>query len=245
MTATTLREVGAYYTAEGSTLVLPKEWRGDGTVMGLVYVHGATQTDAQVLDSTTYPAIVDIMRSVAAAGWPVLSIYAGGDLWGNATAMARMGSAKTYLQSTIGAKSGKIGLIGGSMGGLTVQNYAQANPSSVAVAVGLVPVSDVSDFVTNNRGGLASSINTAYSTWNEGTMGTTYNPHTYASGGNLAACHYKCWYGASDTIVIPSTVTDVATAAGTTAVSCVGDHNTSLNSVTIADVVTHIRTYAT
>lgn len=244
MTVATSRAIGAYYTAEGSLVSLPAAWKGDGTVPGVIYLHGATQTELQVLDYAAYPGLTNIIKAVAAAGWPVLGVYAGGDKWGNATGLARVSDAKTYLQGTIGAKAGTVALIGGSMGGLTALNWAKANLASVSCVVGLVPVSDVSDIVTNNRGGLAASVNTAYSTWNEGTMGATYNPHTYAATG-LTGLHYKAWTGSADTIVIPSTVTDVVTAIGATAssVATTGDHNTTNNLIPPADVVSFIQAY--
>lgn len=234
----TFRDIGAYYTAEGSLAMLPKLWAGDGTVVGVLVMHGATQTEMQMIDSTNYESLRAILAAVVVSGHPVLGIYAGGDTWGNATAQARMTDGVTYLQGTLGAKAGKVILIGGSMGGLACQNWAKANPNLVQCMVGMVPVSDVSDIVTYNRGGLAASVNTAYSTWNEGTMGATYNPHTYAATG-LTGIPYKAWYALSDSIVMPSTVTDVCTAAGATAVSVAGGH--TVDNIPPADVVSFIK----
>lgn len=240
-----VRGSGDYYTGEGHMVLLPKRWLGDGTVRGILYLHGATQNETQMIDATNYSALTTMLRTIADAGWPILGIYAGGDKWGNSTGKARVTDGVTYLQGTIGAKAGKVALIGGSMGGLTILNWAKDNLSSVACAVGLVPVSDVSDMVTNNRGSLAASINSAYSTWNEATMGATYNPHTYASTG-LTGLRYKAWYGASDTVVISSTVTDVVTAIGATAsgVSVTGDHNSAVGNIPVTDVVSFLQTYA-
>lgn len=238
----TFRDIGVYYTAEGSLLMLPKRWLADGTVRGVLFMHGATGNETQMVDNTNFPGLRSILAAVAMAGYPVLGVYAGGDTWGNATAQARMDDAKTYLQGTVGAKSGTVAIIGGSMGGLAAQNWAKANPASTACIVGLVPVSDLNDIKTANRGGLAASVNAAYGgTYVEATHGATYNPHTYAATG-LAGIPYKAWYGASDAIVIPSTVTDVCTAAGAsaTAVSVVGGHDTALDNIPTADVVSFI-----
>lgn len=238
----TFRDVGAYYTAEGSLLMLPKRWLGDGTVRGVLFMHGATNTETQMIDNTNYPSLRAILAAVAQAGYPVLGVYAGGDQWGNATAQARMDDAKTYLQGTVGAKTGSVVLIGGSMGGLACQNWAKAHAATTACIVGLVPVSDLNDIKTANRGGLAASVNTAYGgSYVEATYGATYNPHTYAATG-LAGIPYKAWYGASDTIVLPATVTDVCTAAGAsaTAVSVTGGHDTALDNIPPADVVSFI-----
>lgn len=239
---------GTGIVASGEThlAITPPTWAADGSKMGIIYMHGATQTEAQMVDGATYGALKAILRALVVAGYPMLGVLAAGDAWGNATAKSRIDDAKTYLQGTMGAKAGKIGIIGGSMGGLTALNWAKSNLSSVACAAGLVPVSDVTDMHTNNRGGLTASINTAYSTWSEATYGATYNPHTYASTG-LAGLPYKAWYGASDTTVIPATVTDVVTAIGGTASgqAVPGDHNSALANVTPSDVVAFFDTYQT
>lgn len=239
---------GTGIVASGEThlALTPQAWAADGSKMGIIYMHGATQTEAQMVDGVKYGALKAILRALIVAGYPMLGVLAAGDSWGNATAKARISDAKTYLQGTMGAKAGKIGLIGASMGGLTALNWSKSNLASVACCAGLVPVSDLTDMHTNNRGSLTASINTAYSTYSEGTYGATYNPHTYAAG-SLTGLPYKAWYGTSDTTVIPSTVTDVATAIGGTASvqSLSGDHNTALANVTPSDVVAFFDTYQT
>lgn len=242
MTYATHCATGAYYTAEGSLAMLPKRWLADGTVRGCLYMHGATSDEKQMIDYTNAPGLLAILAAVANAGYPILGVYAGGDQWGNATAQARMDDAKTYLQGTLGAKSGSVVLIGGSMGGLAVQNWAKAHAASTACIVGITPVSDVNDIKTNNRGGLAASINTAYGgSYVEATYGATYNPHTYAATG-LAGIPYKAWYGTSDAIVISTTVTDTVTAAGASAsaVAVAGDHGSAPGNIPPADVVSFI-----
>lgn len=237
---------GVVTSGESHLALTPPTWAADGSKMGIIYMHGATQTEAQMVDGANYGPLKITLRALAVAGYPIIGVYAAGDAWGNATAKSRIDDAKTYLQGTMGAKAGKIGIIGGSMGGLTALNWAKSNLSSVACAVGLVPVSDVTDMHTNNRGGLTASINTAYSTWSEATYGATYNPHTYAAG-SLTGLRYKAWYGLTDTTVIPATVTDVVTAIGATASSqsLAGDHNTALNTIVPADVVAFFDTYQT
>lgn len=246
-TVATFSGSGRYYSGEGDLLMVPKTWHGDGTVVGCIYLHGATQTQSQMVDNVNYPGLGSILRAVAAEGWPILGIYAGGDTWGNDTGIARVTSGITYLQGTIGAKTGKVVLIGGSMGGGLAQTYAGTFPGSVAAVVGLVPVSDLQDFVTNNRGGLAASVNAAYSgAYSNGTYGAAHNPTVMAANGSMGTVPYKAWYGASDTIVLPATVTTCVSSWGATAsaVSVAGDHNTALNSVTPADVVAFIKANA-
>jgi len=214
--------------------------------MGVLFMHGATANELQPVLSWPF-AIGNITRTLAQAGYSVLSIYGGGDTWGNAACMSLMSDGVEYLKSHLGAKAGKVALIGGSMGGLAVANWARANPSQVAAIVGLTPVSDVTDIHTNNRALLASSINGAYSGgWSEAVYGATRNPHTYA-GTDLVGLAYKAWYGASDTTVIPSTVTDVATAIGGTAsaVSVTGNHTTALSNIPPEDVLAFLNANGT
>lgn len=224
--------------------VVPSSWRADGSKMGILYMHGATSNETQPLSAWPF-SLGNIITAVVAAGYPVLCPFGGGDTWGNTLGQARMDEARTYLQGTLGAKPGKIGLIGGSMGGLSILNWARNHLTDVAVAVGITPVSDVTDIHTNNRSGLASSINGAYpAVWSEATYGASFNPHTYAS--SLTGLNYKAWYGASDTIVITTTVTDVVSSIGGTAsaVSVTGDHTSALANIPPSDVVSFINAHA-
>ena len=236
---------GVYATGEGSVLFLPTNWKADGTRRGVIYSHGATNTHTQLFGGGTFAGIYDAARLIADAGHPVFAGYFGGDAWGNSTAVARFTDAFLYLTGTVGAKTDKVGLMGGSMGGCVLA-WAAQNLSKVTSFAGWVPVSDISDIHTNNRGLLRSSINTAYGgSWTEATYGATYNPSTLATNGNLAGLRYKAWYGSSDTVVISTTVTGVATAIGATAstVAVAGDHSSTINLVTASDVSDFMRTY--
>jgi hypothetical protein len=236
---TSSRRSGAVVASVEHLLMVPSGWTGDGTKMGVVYAHGAGGTCKQMVDGVSQAALRGILLAVVQAGYPVLSVTTG-DTWGNDTAMTRMDAAKTYLQSTVGAKTGAVGLIGGSMGGCNALNWAKRNLASIACAVGLVPVSDVSDIHTNNRGSLASSINAAYSGgWSEETYGAARNPVTFAAAGDLAGLDYLAFGGTSDTICLPATVEAVCTSIGVTATytELSGNHNSALGNADPQDVV--------
>lgn len=238
------RGVGEYHTGEGHLLLAPTRWRRDGGTVGVIYLHGATQTELQMIDGTLV-GIRTICFAIAAAGWPVLGIYAAGDTWGNDTAKARILEGITFLQG-LGARPGPVALLGASMGGCNAVSFTGTNPSAVCCAVGLVPVSDLEDMRANNRGGLAGSVDAAYGgAYNNATHGLDHNPTVLAANGDLDTVPYACWYGATDDIVIPSTVTGaVANMALGTATSVVGDHNTSLANIPPADVVSFLREHA-
>lgn len=184
-----------------------------GTARGVILCHGASVTESRYLDATNVPEQNRVVRAITDAGYPCLAHRQMSDGWASDAAIAKVALAKTYLQGTLGAKSGKIILFGTSMGGALAMAYARANPTLVQALVLFLPVSDVQDIVTNNRGGLASSVNAAYSGgYSDGTYGATHNPTLFAS--SLAGIPVQTFYATDDAIVIPSTVTTVMTAIG-------------------------------
>ena len=168
---------------------------------------------AEYADLTNTPHQAALARALADAGFACFAPNADGNTWGNDTAITRIGEAKSYLQSTLGAQSGPVALVGISMGAGAMMAWARANKASVACIVGILPVSDLGDIVTNNRSGLASNVNAAYSgVYSDATYGATHNPTKFAS--QLAGIPAQFWYATDDTTVIPSTVTGVASAIG-------------------------------
>jgi pimeloyl-ACP methyl ester carboxylesterase len=233
------RRTGAVTSGVEHLLMVPEGFTGDGSKMGVIYLHGATGTCRQMVDGVGQAGVKKVLLAVAQAGYPILGVSTG-DAWGNDTAMTRMDAAKTYLQSTVGAKAGAVGLIGGSMGGCNVLNWAKRNLASTACAVGLVPVSDITDIHTNNRASLATNIDGAYSGgWSEATYGAARNPATFAAAGDLAGLDYLAFGGATDATCLPATVEAVCTSIGVSAqyVEVVGSHNSAIANITTQDVV--------
>lgn len=198
--------VGQVTVGQGNLLLLPKRWAGDGTVPGVIYCHGATQTETQLIDRTNYPNLSALLFAVADAGYPVLACGFGGDAFGNDTSLTQTGTAKTYLQgANVGAKAGPVVMVAASMGGAQAMNYAKANPSSVSCLVLMEPASDLEDIRANNRAGQAAALNTAYGgTYNNATDGLAHNPAVYV--GSMTGVRRQVWYATDDTSVIPSTV---------------------------------------
>jgi pimeloyl-ACP methyl ester carboxylesterase len=215
-----------------------------GGVRGVIYCHGRN-------DDATAPrhyASIGELRLVNAVAevFPVLSIDAGGVLtYGNSTAVARVADAVTYLQGTLGAKAGTVLLIGASMGCLTALNYAKANPSKVGAIVTVNSAVDLNDIVTNNRGGLAAEVNTAYGgTYVEATNGPTSNPANYAASLSVPI---RLHYATDDTLAIPSTVTTfAATAQNATAVSvgALGHTQAAIDAAPRDQILAFLRQYA-
>ena len=233
---------GRYAASEADVFVANLAgWAGG--VRGVVYLHGANATAMSCRD---YLNIGELhLINALAEAFPVLSVEAGGlTPWGNSTAVARVGDAVTYLQGTRGAKAGTVLLVGASMGAVTALNYARANPTLVGAVVGLIPALDLDDIVTNNRGGGAASVNTAYGTYNEGTHGATYNPATYASTFTIPT---RLYYASDDTTCIPSTITvfDAACASATAvSVGALGHTQAAIDAAPRDDIVRFLAQYA-
>lgn len=177
----------------------------------LVPGHAASSSlcAAEYADLTNNPNQAKLARALADYGYPCFAPNADGNTWGNDTALTRIGEAKTYLQTTLGCLSGAVILLGVSMGAGAMMAWARANKVSVAAMVGILPVSDLQDIVTNNRGGLASNVNAAYSGgYSNASYGSTHNPAVFAS--QLAGIPTQLWYATDDTVVLPSTITSVA-----------------------------------
>lgn len=190
-------------------------WQGG--VRGVIYCHGAG-TLASTVPDYSYIGEMHVYNAVANV-FPTLIVDAGGsNNWGNPTATLRIADAVTHLQGTRGAKSGKVLLIGASMGFLTAMNYTKANPTKVAAILGLVPCVDINDMVTNNRAGTAAAINTAYGgTYVEATNGPTSNPSNYKAS---ITTPIRLYNASDDAICVPSTITSfVAGVPSATAVS--------------------------
>lgn len=234
--------LGAVSSGELYTTILPKFPRAVGTMPGVIYAHGNTSNATSAIG----PDVGPVVQAIADAGYPVLSgDWGGTSTWGNDTTIARITTGRAYMQASMGARAGKVILVGGSAGGAGVLAWAAANPTLVQCIVGLLPVSDVDDIFTHNRAGIASNISSCYSGgWTQATYGATHNPVTMAAAGKFAGMPMRLFYGTTDTTVIPSTVQALAASVGSTAIisSVPGDHvGTTFQAIDAPTVVAFIR----
>jgi pimeloyl-ACP methyl ester carboxylesterase len=131
-----------------------------GTRRGVMVTHGAGILAASYLD-TTYRRPLD---ALARAGYPCLAIDAGGaSTWGNDTAIAAIQTDVSVLTgTTVGAKSDKVFIYGGSMGAITALNWARQHPTMIGAIALTIPALDLDNIYQNNKGGFQASIGTAY-----------------------------------------------------------------------------------
>lgn len=190
--------VSRYAASEADCLITPRvPWAG---TRGVIYCHGANRTATD----GTMSGYADIPRAVG-ADFPVSYADLGGlYTFGNATSQARLGDAKTYIQAA-GAMSGKVILMGGSMGAALACNYARANPTLVQALALFIPSVDMEDIRANNRASLQANIETAY-TNNAGwqAVRSTHNPVEYAHVFRHLGIPLKVWYSTSDPTCIPA-----------------------------------------
>lgn len=208
--AATEYSVGTVVPGEGALMIRPKFKQSR---QGVMFVHGAGSDATYCIRPEGKQA--ELTQLVAADGFTAYSGDNGGpQTWGNVTAIARMGSGQAYLQGQ-GVKGDKIALVSASMGGLVSLNWAAQNKAKVSCIVSVIPVINVTDIHTNNRGGSAAAINAAYSGgWSQATYGAVHNPRTLASAGKFSGIPMLIFYGLTDTLCVPAETEAFAASVG-------------------------------
>jgi acetyl esterase/lipase len=207
--------LGRCSPGEADVVLLPKAFRGDGTVPGVIYCHGAGSDALSASDPVGHAGEWNLVRSLAER-YPVVVADLGGPLtFANPTAMARIEDARRYLQGTWGARPGPVIMVGTSMGGLCSLNYAAAHRDRVAGVVGILPLSDLTELYTGHGGAFTPSVAAAWG------VSATPPLSTLPVGADptrkpapLRGLRYQAWYAGSDTIVLPSTVTRLVSLMG-------------------------------
>lgn len=193
----------------------------------LLYCHGGSATAL-----TTYASTPEhtLMRTLAQR-YTVMTADLGGDVFANDTHLTRIGQALDYL-AALGA-SGPALLVGTSMGAGGALAYALAHPERVQAVAGIIPGLDWGDIRDNNRGGVAASIDAAYSTYVDATHGPTHSPVRFADDLD-AALPVALWTSADDTICTPATAAEFVTLRPQTMRTSMGNQGHSATSVTAA-----------
>jgi pimeloyl-ACP methyl ester carboxylesterase len=211
--------VGRVVAGQEDVVYLPRN--GVRGKRGVVLLHGHNQTVQHFLA----PALAGqfaLAETIAAAGLACVAINAEGNGWATDQVIADIDSARTYL-GTLGCASDKLLLLGVSMGGANMFNYARAHPDRVAALIGCIPASDMNDLRDNDRGaaGVRDAINTDWGLPAGSTSGTNplparANPLVDANAAAIAGSGalIKMYYSTADTTVIPSTVTALAAKLG-------------------------------
>lgn len=154
------RGVGEYNPGEAGQLFLSRTSQLNGSRRPVLFVHGAGGNADTAYNGGALPNI-GYTTSCAEAGYPVH----GGDYgsatyrdstgliwnWGNSDSVSSLDAAVTWLGGQ-GAKIDKVCLLGVSMGCASVLNYIKAHPTKVLAAALVIPLLDLNDLASNDKG---------------------------------------------------------------------------------------------
>ncbi len=208
-------------------------------------VHGAEAGPGAIDWMTASPYRWPIIRTIVdQCGLIGVSADIGGSsTWGNATLKSRLDAMYSYTQGLSRVKKGKVILVGQSMGGLAMLNWARANKSKVAAVVGVIPVTNMNSAIAN---GYSAPVAAAYGgAYSDASYGAQYNPRVFAA--DLAGIPGQLWVGATDQI---ANTTDagavVAAASSIKMMTIAGAHaESTLGNIDLAEMARFLTANAT
>jgi hypothetical protein len=224
----TSRGSNAYRASEIHQLIAGTAYKPSATQRGIIFCHGVGGD----WSTWTQAAVVDKVKAVAEAGYPVISCdlsaaaYSGAN-WGNADHIDAIDDAWEYAKTTFGFKTDKVGLLATSMGVAGALAWAAANLTECFAVAGMIPVLDVNDIYVNDKGSLRAGIGTAYGITHPAAMSTSaeapmsaHDPTQFGSTA-LNGLPVRLWTASDDTIA--STTAAATTWAGKGATLTVTD----------------------
>lgn len=163
-----------WYQAGDSASVSRMRRHGTSAPLGLVWCHGSGATSLHWTgpdDITLYPEVL------ARGDWALVAgDFGGAGTYGNDAAMNAVTAAIGWARSTgIIHATAKVALLGHSMGGMTMINWAARNPSSVAGMVMLDGGINPSGWAVNGIPGYVSA------SFVLGELDAAYAPSDWAS----------------------------------------------------------------
>jgi pimeloyl-ACP methyl ester carboxylesterase len=129
----------------------------------VLYAHGAGGTAA---GDETVPYI-STLQQMAEHGYPVHAgdygsstwkISGGVYNWGNSDHVAAIAAGGTWMGTLPGVKNDKVCLVGGSMGATGAMNYYKANPTKVAAIALIIPLLDLADLSSTDKGFVTNTL---------------------------------------------------------------------------------------
>lgn len=205
------------FAGENDQLWIPGNPRGNSK-FGCILLHGAA-TPSQFADVARYGS-AELPAYLATAGIPCVAGFMGGDTFGNATGVARVQPALTYLSGAAGGASAvKAHLIGFSMGFAIALNYAAANPGKVASIIGILPLTNIDTIYQGNVGGLRATIQTAWGVVHPAALPAGANLLTAAAAVKAAGIPCKMYYSPVDALASPADAVVMGAALGINPIS--------------------------
>lgn len=225
-----LSSSGLIVSGEKETIVGPTQDRRNGTKTAVVYCHGAGGNETAITNAalTGQHKVAKALRE----HWPIINPVFGGEHWGSPLSVTRAETARSYMQTTLGAKSPKIILVGVSMGALQAMNYLKAYPANVAAVLLFIPMTDQT-WIGNSV--FVSIRNTAYGTYVAATHDPTSDPSTYVS--LLPEVPVRAYYAPNDGLALPSYILNMEAKMPSYKAISVGNLGHSEAAIAAVDVV--------
>lgn len=154
--------------------------------------------------------------TLAERGVPVFAgDFAGASAFGNADSLSRVTDGISFFRTAgYASSSKKIIATGQSMGGLTILNYARANPTAFSMIALAAPAINLQDLYDNNRSDTTAFISAAYGGVPNYSL---YSPWAYR--GSFPDIPMIIFYSEDDPVCIPTYTQQFAAATGATLVS--------------------------
>lgn len=233
----TVYGVGEYRAGEAAFTVGSREFQMAAR-RAVICVGGAGRTAAADFTNVTTG---QTLANLADAGYPIhVGDYcghgtaywsAGAWTWGNSEATTAIAAGATAIAAT--TKAGKLMLFGGSMGAVDALNYYHANPTKVAAIALAIPLLDLNDLSSNDKGFIGAVLGSAVApamyglTLPQGTI--TLNENISVSGLAAAGIGGAGAPGANKVNVLTSNGWQLVTftgIAGTSITGCTGGTGT-------------------
>lgn len=236
-------KTGGYHTGEREVVIRPRN-KPTQDRYGVIYCHGAT-ADARVATGIAGSGQPTLLQRIAdIGGYNIFVADLGSSLtnWGNSEAMSRMDEAFTYVVSTLGFRSGKVHLIGASMGHVVNLRWTIADKTRVASITGIIPAYDMQAIRVNASGAasndtLKGQIDTAYSVVYPAALPAHSNPPDDIA--SIAGIPYENFYASDDVTEFVAGAAAAASAlSGTsTSLGALGHTDTAIGSASARTIV--------
>jgi hypothetical protein len=155
------RRFGAYTANELQIEIYPSG-EGTGGKIPIIFCHGFSLTTfpSQIVAGAPYWERLGLIAE--RTGCPVVAADLGGNTWANTTARTLFGTLRTWLAANTGVRSDKFFAAGESMGSTLALYQAWTNPTACVGYWVRAPIVSFQAFHDANPGGLAASMETAY-----------------------------------------------------------------------------------
>lgn len=224
------KRTDAYTAGELQIEIYPNARKATGRVP-IIWCHGFSllTQPASVVSGTPYWERLALIAEYT--GCPVVAADLGGNAWANSASRTLFGTLRTWLGANIGCRTDKFAVGGESMGVLLAANMAWRDPVACVALWMRAPIVAMETFHDANPGGLAASMEAAYT--NLAGLVAAYPTVDPAVAANRAILQSlgprtRIDYRSDDEFIDPTILESYATQTGCLAYARRGDHEANL-----------------